>query len=316
MKILVTPTSFKPDKGGPALELLRSFSTDLVFNPLGKPLSEDELIPLLADCEGFIAGLDAITRKVIESAPKLKVISRYGVGVDRVDLEAARDKGVIVCNTPGVNANGVADLAFALLLCIARRVPLLDRKTKEGEWIRSTGFELHGKTIGIMGLGAVGKAVAKRAAGFSMKVMAYDPFIDREYARANNIIAAAFDEVVKEADIISLHLPLMDETWNIISADVMKTMKKGVVIINTARGGLINERAAYELLTSGHLGGLGLDAFEAEPPGASPLFALDNVVVTPHTGAHTAEATAAMADMSVRNLIDVLSGKNCPNVVK
>ena len=316
MKILVTPTSFKPEKGGPALELLRSFSEDLVFNPQGKPLSEDELIPLLSGCDGFIAGLDFITRKVIENSPKLKVISRYGVGVDRVDLEAAKEKGVVVCNTPGVNANAVADLTFALLLCIARRVSLLDRKTREGQWLRSTGFELYGKTIGLIGLGAVGKAAAKRASGFSMKVLAYDPFINREYAAANGIIPADFGKVVKESDFISLHLPLDDETRNIIGEGVMKSMKKGVVIINTSRGGLIDENAAYELLKSGHLGGLGLDAFEAEPPGSSPLFTLDNVAVTPHTGAHTAEAIAAMEDVSVKNLIDVLSGKDCPNVLR
>jgi len=315
VKILVTPTSFKPDKDTSALELLRSFSTDLVFNPLGKPLVEDELIPLLADCEGFIAGLDFITRKVIESTSKLKVISRYGVGVDRVDIEAAREKGIVVCNTPGVNADAVADLTFAMLLCIARRIPLLDRKTREGEWLRSTGFELYGKTFGIIGLGAVGKASAKRASGFSMKVMAYDPFIDREYASANGITIATFDELIKEADFISLHLPLLDETQNIISASVMKAMKKGAVIINTARGGLIDENIAYELLKSGHLGGLGLDVFEAEPPASSPLFTLDNVVVTPHTGAHTVEAINAMADLSVKNLIDVLSARDCPYVV-
>ena len=316
MKILVTPTSFKPARGGPALELLRSFSDDLVFNPSGKPLSEDELIPLLADCEGCIAGLDSYTRKVIEGAPRLRVISRYGVGVDQVDLEAARERGVVVCNTPGVNAEAVADLTFALLLCIARRVPALDRKTKEGEWPRSVGFELRGKTIGIVGLGAVGKAVAKRASGFSMKVTAYDPFINRDYAAANGIIVSAFDEVIKEADIISLHLPLTDATRNIINEEKMKSMKKGAVIINTARGGLVDESAACVYLKSGHLGGLGLDTFEIEPPGSSPLFALDNVVITPHTGAHTAEATAAMAELSVKNLIDVLSLRDCPCTVK
>ena len=315
MKILVTPTSFKPGKGVPALELLRSFSEDLVFNPHERPLSEDELIPLLSGCEGFIAGLDFVTRAVIENAPKLKVISRYGVGVDRVDIKAAREKGVVVCNTPGVNSNAVADLTFALLLCIARKVPLLDRKTKSGEWPRSTGFELHGKTYGILGLGAVGRAVARRARGFSMKIIAHDPQINREYAAANGIIAASFNEVITQADFLSLHVPLTDETRNIISGEVMKAMKPGVVIINTARGGLIDENAAYELLRAGHLGGLGMDAFETEPPGSSPLFTLDSVVVTPHTGAHTAEATAAMADLSVKNLMDVLSGRSCPHVV-
>ncbi|MCL2269968.1 MAG: phosphoglycerate dehydrogenase [Treponema sp.] len=315
MKVLVTPTSFKPVNGGAAMELLRSFTADLVFNPQAKPLSEGDLIPLLADCDGYIAGLDFITRKVLENAPKLKVISRYGVGVDRVDLEAAREMRVVVCNTPGVNANAAADLAFALLLCIARKVPLLDRKTREGEWLRSTGFELYGKTIGIIGLGAVGKAMAKRASGFSMNVLAKDPFIDTEYIRANGINAAEFDEVIGKSDFISLHLPLMDETRNIINRPVMESMKKGAVIINTARGGLIDESAAYELLKSGHLGGLGLDTYEAEPPGSSPLFTLDNVVVTPHTGAHTAEAIAAMAELSVKNLIDVLSCRNCPNIV-
>lgn len=315
MKVLVTPTSLKPDMKGEAMDLLRSFSSALVFNHLGKPLTEDELIPLIKDCDGFIAGLDYITRKVLDNAPKLKVISRYGGGYDRVDIVAAKEKNIVVCNTPAVNANAVADLTFALLLGIARKVPLLDKKTREGEWVRSTGFELFEKTFGILGLGAIGKAAAKRASGFSMKIMAYDPYINREYAEANGIIPASFDDVIKDADFISLHLPLTDETRNIISADVMRNMKNGAIIINTSRGGLIDETAAYEHLASGHLGGLGLDAFEAEPPGPSPLFKLDNVVVTPHTGAHTSEATIGMTNMSVKNLIDVLSGRECPNIV-
>ena len=315
MKVLVTPTSFKPDMGGPILDLLRSFSQDLVFNPKGKPLTEEELIPLLNGCKGYIAGLDYITRKVIKNAPDLKVISRYGAGVDRVDLEAAREKGIIVCNTPGVNANAVADLAIGLLLCVTRKIPYLDQKTRGGEWLRSNGIEVYGKTMCLLGLGAIGKAVAKRASGFSMKILAYDPFINREYAEANGIIPVSLDEGIREADFISLHLPLIPETRGIISAELMKSMKKGAIIINTARGGLIDEDAAYELLKSGQLGGLGLDVFEVEPPVTSPLFELNNVVFTPHTGAHTAEATAAMAELSVRNLIDVLSGRENPNII-
>ena len=311
MKILVTPTSFKPDTENPAMNKLRAFADSLVFNPFGKPLSEDELIPLIRDCDGCVAGLDSYTAKVIENAPKLKVISRYGAGIDRVDLAAAKAKNIVVCNTPGANSQAVADLAFALLLAVARKVPALDKKTREGLWPRSTGIELYEKTIGILGLGSIGKAVAKRASGFSMKVLAYDPYIDREYAESNDIIPMSFENVTQEADFLSLHLPLIDGTKHIISESVMRSMKKGAIIVNTSRGGLIDETAAYELLASGHLGGLGLDVYEVEPPQRTPIFELDNVVLTPHTAAHTVEATAAMADMAVQNLIDILCTGAC-----
>jgi len=315
MKILVTPTSFGPDSESPAMRKLRNFASQLVFNPTEKPLTESGLIPLISGCDGCIAGLDFYTAGVIESAGNLKVISRYGVGVDRVDLAAAKAKNVVVCNTPRANTQAVADLTIGLLICLARKIPILDKKTKEGQWPRSTGIELYGKTIGILGLGAVGKAVAKRASGFSMKVLARDPVINREYVESNGIVPVDFNTLIREADFLCLHLPLTDETRNIISADVLKSMKKGAILVNTARGGLIDEAAAYELLVSGHLGGMGLDVYETEPPRKSPLFELENVVLTPHTAAHTAEATEAMAEMSVQNLIDVLSGRACTNVL-
>ena len=315
MKILVTPTTFTPDSDTPALKKLRAFSDSLVFNPTGKPLPEDALIPLIDGCDGCVAGLDHYTAKVIESAKSLKVISRYGVGIDQVDLVAAKANDVVVCNSPGANSQAVADLTFGLLLCLARKIPTLDRQTREGEWPRSYGIELYGKTIGILGLGAVGKAVAKRATGFSMRILAYDPVINLEYARANGVISTDFDTVIREADFLCLHMPLTDETRREISLEAMKAMKKGAIIVNTARGGLIDEDAAYELLASGHLGGIGLDVFDEEPPKITPLFSLPNVVLTPHTAAHTAEAIANMADMAVQNLIDVLSGKNCPYIV-
>ena len=311
MKILVTPASFRQDSETTAMKKLKAFSDSLVFNPTGKPLSEDELIPLLDGCVGCIAGLDQYTAKVIESAKNLRVISRYGVGVDQVDLLAAKANNVVVCNTPGANAQAVADLTFGLLLCLARKIPVLDRKTREGEWPRSNGTELYGKTIGILGLGAVGKAVAKRASGFSMEILAYDPFINMEYADANGVISTDFNTVTREADFLCLHMPLTDETRGVISLDVMKTMKKGAIIVNTARGGLIDEDAACELLSSGYLGGMGLDVYDEEPPKKTTLFNLSNVVLTPHTAAHTFEAIANMAEMSVQNLIDILTGKDC-----
>jgi D-3-phosphoglycerate dehydrogenase len=315
MKILVTPTSFKPDSDNAAMKRLRSFASSLVFNPAEKPLTENELIPLLSGCDGCVAGLDFFTAKAIESAENLKVISRYGVGVDRVDLAAAKARNIAVCNTPGANTQAVADITIALLLCLARKIPVLDRKMREGQWTRSTGIELFGKTIGILGLGRIGKAVARRASGFSMRILAYDPFIDLSYAESNGIVSADFNTVIKEADFLCLHVPLTDETRNIISADVLMAMKEGAIIVNTARGGLIDVDAAYNHLLSGHLGGMGLDVYETEPPLRSPLFELENVVLTPHTAAHTAEAIAAMAEMSVQNLIDVLSGRECKNVL-
>ena len=315
MKILVTPTSMQPSKESEALKALRAFSEDLVFNPTGKPLSEEDLIPLLKDCDGVLAGLDFVTEKVIGACPKLKVISRYGAGYDRVDIKAAKEAGIKVTNTPGVNAQAVGELAFGLILSLARRIPFLDQQTRNGAWIRSTGVELKGKTLGILGLGAIGKVVARCGQGFGMKVITYDPFVDEEYCRANHIESVSCDEVIKQSNVISLHLPLNDETKNYINKETIELMQPGVFVVNTSRGGLINEEDAYEALKEGKLGGLALDAFAVEPPGASPLFQLENVVVTPHTGAHTKEAIENMANGAVKNLIDVLSGRDCKYIV-
>lgn len=315
MKILVTPTSMQEGKKNAALNRLKEFSGDLVYNPYGRPLSEEELIPLLKNCDGYVAGLDFVTEKVLSECSNLKVISRYGVGVDRVDLEAAKARGILVTNTPGVNAVAVAELAMGLIMDLARKISLLDRKTKAGEWVRSTGIELGNKTLGILGLGAIGKNLARYGQGFSMKVIAYDPYINKEYAEENNITVASFEQVIETSDILSLHLPLIKETAHLINQDVISKMKSGAILVNTSRGGIIDEAAAYEALKIGRLGGLGLDAFEVEPPEDSPLFKLENIVVTPHTGAHTIEATQNMADLAVENLIAVLSGKECRYII-
>ncbi len=315
MKILVTPTSMQPDKKSKALDKLRSFADDLVFNPTGKPLEEDALIDLLKDCDGYIAGLDYVTSKVIDSCNKLKVISRYGAGYDRVDIAAAKNKGILVTNTPGVNAEAVGELAIGLILSVARKIPYLDSQTRSGGWVRSTGYELKGKTIGILGLGAIGKVVARCAQGLGMHIIAYDPFINESYCHDNNISIATFDEVIAVSDVISLHLPLTSDTKHLINEKTISLMKDNIILVNTSRGGIIDEEAAYQALKAGKIGGLGLDAFEMEPPKCSPLFELNNVVVTPHNGAHTKEATDNMALSSVDNLINLLTGKDCPNVV-
>ncbi len=316
MRILVTPTSFSANNQSRARDLLESFTGDIIYNPHGRPLTDNEIIPLLEGVDGYIAGLDYISSEVIEKAPaSLKVISRYGVGYERVDIRAAAKRGITVTSTPGVNSESVADLAFGLMLSVARKISFFDKQVKAGEWPRATGIELYGKTIGIVGLGAIGKGIANRANGFSMNVLAYDPFLDSTYAAANKIRACTLDEVLGLSDIVSLHLPLNENTRNIINTETIAKMKKGAIIVNTARGGLIDEAAACEALRIGQLGGLGLDAFEKEPPGKSLLFAFENVVATPHAGAHTAEAVDNMGILAVRNLIDVLSGKECKNVI-
>ncbi|MDR2572515.1 MAG: phosphoglycerate dehydrogenase [Oscillospiraceae bacterium] len=316
MKILVTPTSLGPaSQLAPMIKLLE-FADEIVYNPHSRPLTEDELIPLLEGCDGYLAGLDFITEKALNTANNLKVISRYGIGCDRVDLEAAKKLGITVTNTPGANAGAVADLTLGLILAVARAIPMLDHATKQGKWIRKSGIELGGKTLGLLGFGMIGKQVARRATGFGMKVIAYDPFIDQLYAKEHDVCLKTLEQVITESDFLSLHLPLTESTQNIIDKNAIEKMRSGAVVINTSRGGLIDESALYQALQSGHLSGAALDAYESEPPDTSrPLYQMPNVVTTPHTGAHTLDATLNMATMAVDNLINVLSSKDCPYII-
>ncbi|MFO7153448.1 MAG: phosphoglycerate dehydrogenase [Caldicoprobacter oshimai] len=316
MKILVTPTSFNREVCPEAWHMLEQFASEIVCNPYNRPLMADELIPLLEGVDGYIAGVDDVSARVIDKAPStLKVISRYGVGYDQVDIKACGQRGIVVTNTPGANAESVADLAFGLMLSVARQIPYADEQTKRGGWPRITGLELYGKTLGIIGLGAIGKGVARRAKGFSMRVLAYDPAIDEAFCRQYGVEISSFEEVLSKSDFISLHLPLKDETKHIINSNTISMMKDGAILINTARGGLVDEQAVYRALKAGKLRGFGTDVFEVEPPGKSPLFEFKNVVVTPHMGSSTVEAINAMANLAVKNLIDVLTGKECPYIV-
>ena len=316
MKILVTPTSFLKPENAAAKEKLEEFASEVVYNDLGRPLQPEEILARLDGVDGYIAGLDYITLEVIEKAPAaLKVISRYGAGVDRVDMEACKNKGIEVTNTPGTNSVAVCELAFSLMLCTARNIVRLHESVERGEWVRSQGIELRGKTLGIIGMGAIGKNLAKRARAFEMDVVAYDPYFDEEFAKQNQIQRMDLDALLAIADFISLHVPLTEQTRHMINKESISKLKDGAVIINTARGGMIDEAAAAEAIQSGKLGGLGLDAFEEEPLKESPLKGLDRVVFTPHTGAHTAEAVAGMGNMAVDNLIAVLSHKPCRYVL-
>ena len=317
MKALVTSTSFLKPQNAKAKALLESFFDEIVYNDLGVPLAGEQILERLEGCDAYVAGLDYITADVIEKMPEsVKVISRYGVGVDRVDLAAAKAKGIAVCNTPGANSTGVCELAFALMLCACRNIPQLHQAVTDGLWPRSEGVELAGRTLGIVGMGAIGKRLALRAKAFEMDVVAYDPYFDETFAAEHGIKKMELEELLCSADVVSLHVPLNDSTRHMINRERIEKMKKGVIIINTARGGLIDEQAAAEAIKAGKLGGLGLDAFEQEPLLDSPLKGLPRVIFTPHSGAHTAEAVSNMGLMSVRNAIAVLKGEECPYVLK
>lgn len=308
MKILITPTSLSQNLGITALDPLRERGAELVANPYGRPMSPDELIPALRDVDGVIAGLDTFSAEVFAAAPQLAVVARYGVGYDRIDLQAARSAGVRVTNTPGANGHSVAELAVGLMFAVARQIPQTSTAVAAGEWPRFQGIELAGRRLGVLGLGAIGAATARMAQGIGMEVLGFDPGLSAEQIGQLGVTAAELEEIFAHSDVLSLHIPLNEHTRHIVSAERINAMPQGAIIINTARGGLIDEQAAAQALDAGHLHGIGLDAYETEPPTDSPLVGHPRVVATPHSGAHSEESVQRTATAAVKNLLAVLDG--------
>jgi phosphoglycerate dehydrogenase-like enzyme len=301
-KVLVTPRSYgKADPG--LFDLLASAGLEAVRNDSDGILSKDQMIRLIAPCEGVIIGVDPLDADVIAAAPRLRAISKYGVGVDNIDMDAAKARGIKVSRTVGANTEAVADCAMAMMLALARKLLVIDRKCREGDWKKITTADVSHATLGLLGLGAIGKAVARRAQGFDMRVLAYDVYWDKDYAQKNGIVFALPEDIFREADFISLHLPLTDETRDIIGVSQLAAMKPGAMIINTARGGLMDEDALLDALKNNRIGGAGLDAFKQEPPADPAWFTLDNVVLGSHCAASTHGAVAAMGRMATDNLI-------------
>jgi len=262
-------------------------------------LKGEELAAALEDCDAVIVRSSTrITAEALSRAKRLKVIGRAGVGVDNIDVAAATERGIAVLNAPSGNTISAAELTFALLLAAVRRVPAADRSMRAGEWDRKSfnGIELYGKTLGLIGAGRIGGEVARRARAFGMRVIAYDPYINEERARALDLELLPLDEVLGRADIVSLHVPLTETTAGLIGKRELALLRPGAFLVNAARGGVVDEQALYEALVEGRLAGAALDVYEQEPlPPDHPLRKLDNVVLTPHLGAATREAQQNVA---------------------
>src|ERR1700746_177959 len=291
-----------------AVAIFKDRGLDVEFAPtLGK--DKDKLAATINGFDGLaIRSATKVTGKLLEHAKNLKVIGRAGIGVDNVDIAAATARGIIVMNTPFGNASTTAEHAISLMLALARQIPEADSSTRAGKWEKNKflGVEIFGKTLGIIGCGNVGSIVADRALGLKMKVIAYDPFLSEERAVKLGVEKVELDELWRRADFISLHTPLTDKTRDIINADTLAQTKRGVRLINCARGELIDEAALAQALKSGHVSGVALDVFREEPPTQSVLFDLPNVVCTPHLGAATMEAQENVALQIAEQMSDYL----------
>jgi D-3-phosphoglycerate dehydrogenase len=291
-----------------AVAIFRDRGLDVTFEPdLGK--DKDRLEAIIGDYDGLaIRSATKVTDKILKAAGKLKVIGRAGIGVDNVDTRAATARGVIVMNTPFGNSITTAEHAITMMMALARQIPEANASTKAGKWEKNRflGVEMYSKTLGVIGCGNIGAIVADRAIGLKMKVVAFDPFLSAERALQIGVDKVELDELLARADFITLHTPLTDKTRNIISRDALARCRKGVRIVNCARGGLVDEAALADAIRSGHVAGAALDVFEVEPAKESPLFALENVIATPHLGAATMEAQENVALQVAEQMSDYL----------
>jgi glyoxylate reductase len=286
------------------------------------PPPREIIIEKIKDCEGILTLLtDKIDAEIMDNAPKLRIISNYAVGYDNIDVKSATQRGIMVTNTPGVLTETTADLAFALILATARRIVEADKFTRSGKWkswgpMLFLGRDVYGATLGIIGLGRIGQAVARRAKGFNMKVIYYSRKRKEDVERELGVEYRELHSLLREADIVSIHTPLTEETYHLIGEKELSLMKPTAILINTARGAVVDQKALYKALKERRIFGAGLDVYEKEPIDADdPLMELDNVVLLPHIGSASVETRGMMARMAAENLLAGLRGERPPNLV-
>ncbi len=305
--VVVTPRSFGEYDTGLRDALERTVG-EVRYRP--GPLAAEQLTEALVDADGLIAGLDELSAEVFERAHRLRVVARYGVGADHVDVDAALRHGVTVTVTRGANGNAVAELTIALLLALARSLVPGRDAVRVGEWPAMGGVEVAGRTLGLLGLGRIGSLVAAKSRALGLCVLAHDPFVADEQAKAAGVVLVDLETLAAESDFLSLHAGLTEESRGIVDRALLQQLKPGAVLVNTARGELVDEEALLWALDHGPLAAAALDVLADEPPPRDhPLLRRDDVLVTPHMGAHTAEATSAMGRMALDELLAVLSGR-------
>ena len=304
--VVVTPRSFGEYDATLRRELEDAVA-EVRYRP--GPLASETLADVVADADGLLAGLDEVDARVFERAPRLRVVARYGVGADRVDLAAAARNGVTVTVTPGANANAVAELAVALLLALARELGTAPDRARGGEWPAMRGVEVAGRTLGLLGLGRIGSLVAVKARGLGLRVLAHDPFVTPAQAEAAGATLVDLETLARESDFLSLHAQLTERSRGIVGRKLLRRLKPGACLVNTARGELVDEDALLWALDHGPLRAAALDVLAEEPPPPNhPFLGREDVLVTPHIGAHTREAATAMGRIALDELFAVLSG--------
>jgi D-3-phosphoglycerate dehydrogenase / 2-oxoglutarate reductase len=312
--ILVGPVRYSelcPD----GRKLLLDAGFTLIENPSERPYTFEDMLPYLGNIHAAVAGVELWNEQVFKLAPELRAIGRLGVGLDNVDLEAAAANGTYVSNVPGGNANAVAELAVGLLISLQRKIAVMDKDIRGGRWDRYTGSELTGKTLGLVGFGAIAQLVAKRMAGFDVRIVASDPYPNAEAAARLGVEIVPFEEVLASADLLSVHAPHTEETHHLINEDALSLMQPHAVLVNTSRGGLVDEKALYLALELGTIAGAALDVWEHEPVSPdNPLLGLKTVLATTHAAADTIEAYRTVGLATAQAIIDVFSGRDPQNL--
>jgi D-3-phosphoglycerate dehydrogenase len=301
-KILVTPRSLTRAPH-PAVDLLKDEGYAVVTGRPGEQPTEQELLELIPECVGYLAGVEPVSARVLSAAGYLVAISRNGVGIDNIDAAAAREAGIQILTTPGANAEGVAELAIGLIFALLRSLPISDRLIKDGGWTRALGFELTGRTLGVVGCGHIGRRVAELALCMGMSVLGYDPYPDEGFSAAG-FTWVGMDDLLSQSHIVTLHAPATERP--LIDAHVLNLMRDGAYLVNTARAQLVESTAVISALESGRLSGYAVDAHEVEPPPDLSLVGHPGVIATPHIGGYTQESVQRAAMGAARNLLDAL----------